>query len=132
MKEFGLGSMEMVKALSPLPGFGATGWICGAVTGGLITLGLYFGSDDITNYEATGSAIMAARKFMPRFETELGSVLCPKIQEDVIFGRYMDTRASEENFEAFKREKGYAKCALPTGIGARLAAQVIIESMEKV
>lgn len=131
MKEFGLGSMEMVKALSPLPGFGATGWICGAVTGGLITLGLYFGSDDITNYEATGSAIMAARKFMPRFETELGSVLCPKIQEDVIFGRYMDTRASEENFEAFKREKGYAKCALPTGIGARLAAQVIIESMEK-
>lgn len=132
MKEFGLGSMEMVKALSPLPGFGATGWTCGAVTGGLITLGLYFGSDDITNYEATGSAIMAARKFMPRFETELGSVLCPKIQEDVIFGRYMDTRASEENFEAFKREKGYAKCALPTGIGARLAAQVIIESMEKV
>jgi hypothetical protein len=31
---------------------------------------------------------------------------------------------------AFLRELGYAKCALPAGIGARLAAQIIIESME--
>ncbi|MQY80742.1 MAG: hypothetical protein GH158_00655 [Dehalococcoidia bacterium] len=131
MEEFGLGNIEIIKALSPLPGFGATGWMCGAVTGGLIALGLYFGSDDITNYDATGLTIAAARKFMPRFEEKFGSVLCPKIQEDVIFGRYMDARASEENIEAFKREKGYEKCALPPGIGARFAAQIIIESMEE-
>ena len=31
---------------------------------------------------------------------------------------------------AFQRELGYAKCALPAGIGARLAAEIIIESME--
>jgi len=131
MEEFGLGNMEIIKALSPFPGFGMTGWICGAVTGGLIALGLYFGSEDLLNYEGTGRTITAARKFVPCFEAELGSVLCPKIQEDVIFGRYMDPRASQENFEAFKREGGYEKCALPPGIGARLAAQVIIESMEE-
>jgi C_GCAxxG_C_C family probable redox protein len=132
MEEFGLGNMETIRALSPFPGFGVTGWICGAVSGGLIALGLYFGSDDLLDYEGTGATMTAAREFMPRFEEKLGSVLCPKIQEDVIFGRYMDPRASDENMEAFKREKGYEKCALPAGIGARLAAEIIIESMEKV
>jgi len=62
----------------------------------------------------------------------LGSALCPRIQEDVVFGRYMDARASGENMAAFQRELGYAKCALPAGIAARLAAQIIIESAEKV
>ena len=40
MEEFGLGNMEIIKALSTFPGFGVTGWICGAVSGGLIALGL--------------------------------------------------------------------------------------------
>ena len=130
MEEFGLGNMEIIKALSPFPGFGGTGWMCGGVTGGLIALGLFFGSDDITDFEATGATIMAAREFMPRFEEELGSVLCPKIQEDAIFGRYMDPGASEENMEAFAEAKGFERCGLPPGIGARLASALIIESLK--
>ena len=130
MEEFGLGDMEVIKALSPFPGFGGTGWMCGGVTGGLIGLGLYFGSDDLLNYERTGKTIIAARKFMDRFEEKVGSVLCPKIQEDVIFGRYMDPAASEENMEAFAKAKGFEKCSLLPGIGARIAAEIIIESME--
>lgn len=131
MEEFGLGNVVIIKALSPFPGFGMMGWICGAVTGGLIALGLYFGSDDLVNYEATGRTMTAARKFIPRFEEEVGTILCPKLQEDVIFGSYMDPRGSQENFEAFKRAKGYEKCALLPGIGAKIAAQIIIESMEE-
>ena len=130
MEEFGLGNMEIIKALSPFAGFGGTGWMCGGVTGGLIALGLYFGSEDMLDYERTGATIIAARKFMPRFEEELGSVLCPKIQEDVIFGRYMDPGASEENMEAFARAKGFEKCSLVPGIGARLATEIIIDSLE--
>jgi len=130
MEEFGLGNMEIIKALSPFPGFGGTGWMCGGVTGGLIALGLYFGSNDLLDYERTGKTIIAARKFMDRFEEKVGSVLCPTIQEDVIFGRYMDPAASEENMEAFARAKGFEKCSLIPGIGARLAAEIIIESME--
>jgi len=130
MEEFGLGNMEIIKSLAPFPGFGGTGWMCGGVTGGLIVLGLFFGSNDILDYEITGVTIMAARKFMPRFEEELGTVLCPKIQEDVIFGRYMDPAASEENMEAFAQAKGFEKCGLPPGMGARLATEVIIESLE--
>jgi C_GCAxxG_C_C family probable redox protein len=130
MEEFGLGNMEIIKALSPFPGFGGTGWMCGGVTGSLIALGLYFGSDDMLDYEAVGATIMAARKFMPRFEEEVGSVVCPKLQEDVVFGRYMDPAASEENMEAFARAKGFEKCGLLTGVGARLAAEILIESLE--
>jgi C_GCAxxG_C_C family probable redox protein len=130
MEEFGLGNMEIVKALSPFPGFGGTGWMCGGVTGGLIALGLYLGSDDVLDNEAVGATIMAARKFMPRFEEEVGSVVCPKIQEDVVFGRYMDPAASPENMEAFAEAKGFEKCGLLPGIGARLAAEIIIESLK--
>jgi len=130
LEEFGLGNMEIIKALSPFPGFGGTGWMCGGVTGSLIALGLHFGGDDLLDYEATGQAIMGARKFMTRFEEKVGSVVCPTIQEDVIFGRYMDPAASQENMEAFEKAKGFEKCSLLPGIGARLAAEIIIDSME--
>jgi C_GCAxxG_C_C family probable redox protein len=129
MEEFGLGNMEIVKALSPFPGFGGTGWMCGGVTGALIALGLYFGNEDMLDYDAVGATIMAAQKFMPRFQEEVGSVVCPKLQEDVIFGRYMDPAASPENMEAFAMAKGFEKCGLLPGIGARLAAEIILDSM---
>jgi C_GCAxxG_C_C family probable redox protein len=131
MEEFGLGNMEIVKALSPFPGFGGTGWMCGGVTGSLIALGLYFGSDDLLDYDAVWATIMAARTFMPRFEEKVGYVLCPKLQEEVIFDRYMDPAASPENMEAFAAAQGFEKCSLLPGIGARLAAEIILESLEQ-
>jgi C_GCAxxG_C_C family probable redox protein len=130
LEEFGLGNMEIITALSPFPGFGGTGWMCGGVTGSLIALGLFFGSDDLLDNDAVGATIMAARKFMPRFEEEAGSVVCPKLQEDVIFGRYMDPAASPENMQAFAEAQGFEKCGLLPGIGARLAAEIIIESLQ--
>jgi C_GCAxxG_C_C family probable redox protein len=127
MEEFGLGNMEIIKALSPFPGFGGTGWMCGGVTGGLIALGLFLGNNDLQDYDAVGATIAAARKFMPRFEEQVGAVVCPKIHEDVVFGRYMDPAASPENMEAFAKAKGFEKCGLMPGIGARLAAEIVIE-----
>lgn len=130
MEEFGLGSMEVVKALSPFPGFGGTGWMCGGVTGGLIALGLYFGSEDVLEHAAVGATIEAARQFMPRFQEQVGSVLCPRIHEDVVFGQYMDPAASPEKMAAFAQAQGFEKCGLLPGIGARIAAELIIASME--
>ena len=68
----------------------------------------------------------AAREFIARFKEELGTIMCPELQEDVVFGRYMDPRASQENFAAFQKAQGYEKCALPPGVGARLAAEVMM------
>jgi len=122
--------MHVVQALSPFPGFGGTGWMCGGVTGGLISLGLYFGSEDVLEYAAVGATIGAAREFMPRFEEQVGSFLCPTIHQDVVFGRYMDPAASPQNMELFAQAQGFEKCALLPGLGARIAAELIIASME--
>jgi C_GCAxxG_C_C family probable redox protein len=130
LEEFGLGHMEIVTALAPFPGFGGTGWMCGGVTGSLIALGLFFSSDDLLDYDAVGAAIGAAREFMPRFEEKAGSLVCPSLQEDVIFGRYMDPAASPEHMEAFAKAQGFEKCGLLPGIGARIAAEIMIDSLE--
>ena len=121
--------MAIIRALSPFPGFGMTGGICGAVTGSLVALGRYFGSDDLQDYEGTGRTMTAARTFIPRFEAEFGSLFCPRIQEDIVFDKYMDPRAGQIKFEAFVAAHGYERCALLPGIGARIAAEIIFESM---
>lgn len=130
MEEFGLGSMEIIKALCPFPGVGGTGEICGAITGSLITFGLYFGSDNIMDFEATGGTIMTAQKFIAFFEDEIGHILCSDIIEQVILGHKVNPGENEESMAIFAKEKGFEKCGLPPGIGARLAAEFIIESME--
>ena len=130
MEEFGLGSMEIIKALSPFPGIGGTGQMCGGITGSLIAFGLYFGSDDMLDFEAVGVTIDISQKFMASFKDTLGHQLCNEIHEHVIFGRFMDPGASEEHMKAFAEAKGFEKCGLATGTGARLAAEIIIESLE--
>ena len=89
-----------------------------------------FGSDDVLDFEAAGATIGTAQKFMDSFEDELGRLRCSEIEEHVIFGRNMDPGASQEHMEAFAKAKGFEKCGLPPGIGARLASDFITESLK--
>ena len=82
------------------------------------------------DFEATGATIETAQKFMAFFEDELGHIYCSDIIEKVILGRRINPGANKESMEAFTRAKGFERCGLPPGIGARLAAEFIIESME--
>ena len=130
MEEFGLGSMEVIKALTNFPGIGGTGEMCGGITGSLIAFGLYFGGDDMLDFATTGPTMITAQKYMAFFEDKVGYMYCSDIQEKVIFGRNMDPGASEEQMEAFAKSKGFEKCGLAPGIGSRLAAEFIMESLE--
>ena len=130
MEEFGLGNMEIIKALTPFPGVGGTGEICGGITGSLIAFGLYFGSDDRLDFEAMNKTIMTAQKFMAFFEGEIGHMYCADIIETVILGHRLNPGESEEAMITFTNEKGFEKCGLPPGIGVRLAADFIIDSMK--
>ena len=38
----------------------------------------------------------------------------------------MDSGASEQNVEAFTKAKGFEKCGLPPGFGARIAAECLL------
>jgi C_GCAxxG_C_C family probable redox protein len=130
MEVFGLGNMEIIKALTPFPGVGGTGEICGGITGSLIAFGLYFGSDDRLDYGATDNTIMNAQRFMAFFEGQIGHLYCADIIETVILGHRLNPGESAEAMALFTREKGFEKCGLPPGIGARLAAEFIIDSMK--
>jgi len=131
MEEFGLGNIEIITALSAFPGIALTGETCGAVSGGLIALSSYFGRDDLLDFAANARLYGKSRKFISLFGKEIGTTKCHDIHKDVVFGRYYDVSDAKEGYPAFVKDKGFEKCALPPGIGARLAAQIIIEDMEK-
>lgn len=128
MEEFGQGNMEIIKALSPFPGIGGTGEICGGITGSLINLGLYFGSDNPLDYDAKGLTIMNAQKFIALFEKTLGDRHCTKIIETVTIGYTINPGESKEAMMTFAQEKGFEKCGLVPGTAVRLAAELIIDS----
>jgi C_GCAxxG_C_C family probable redox protein len=131
MEEFGLGNMEIIKALTPFPGVGGTGEICGGITGSLITFGLWFGGKDPLDFDAMNQTIMTSQKFMAQFEGKIGHMYCADIIETVILGHRLNPGDSEEAMVAFTNEKGFEKCGLPPGTGVRLAAETIIDSFKK-
>ena len=131
MEEFGLGNIQVITALSPLPGIALTGETCGAVVGSIVALALYFGRDDLLDFAANVRCYAQSRKLLSLFENEIGTTKCYDIHKDVIFGRYYNTADIKEGYPAFVKDKGFEKCALPPGISARLAAQFIIEDMER-
>jgi C_GCAxxG_C_C family probable redox protein len=130
MEEFGLGNMEVIKALTPFPSIGGTGRICGGITGSLIAFGLYFGSDDPPDPEKVGNAIKIAQKFMASFEDKIGYLQCADIIEKVTIGQRVNPGESEAAMAFFAEQKGFEKCGLLPGTGSRLAAELIIDSMK--
>jgi C_GCAxxG_C_C family probable redox protein len=135
MEEFGLGNMAIFKSLSALPGCGMTGEICGAVSGALLVLGLYF-SREFTKQEITpgmhlAPGYLATREYMKKFNETFGSDKCAKLHE-LIYGRPIDPFATPTAFGDFMvKESGRSICTLPPAYGARIAASIIIDSMKE-
>ena len=130
MEEFGLGNMEVIKALTPFPGVASSGEVCGGITGSLIAFGLYFGGEDRLDPEAMHRTIMMGQKFMAFFEDEIGHIYCADIIETVVLGHKLNPGESDESMATFVMEKGFERCGLPPGIGVRLAAEFMIDSMK--
>ncbi len=130
MEEFGQGNMEIIKALTPFPGIGGTGEICGGITGSLINFGLFFGPEEPPDFEKMNNTILTAQKFMAFFEGKLGHMYCADIIETVILGQRLNPGENEESMISFSNQKGFEKCGLPPGIGVRLAAEIMIDSMK--
>lgn len=130
MEEFGQGNMEIIKALALFPGIGSTGNMCGGITGSLINFGLYFGRGDQPDPQTLKKAMATAQNFIASFEDKLGHKYCTDIIEKVTIGRRLNPGESDEAMAAFAEAKGFEKCSLIPGIGARLAAEFIIDSMK--
>jgi hypothetical protein len=134
MEEFGQGSMEIIKALTPFPGVGGTGNMCGGITGALINFGLYFGSDDPLDVsimeDPERNPILISQKYMALFKGEIGHLYCADIIETVTIGHRLNPGESNATMARFTEEKGFEKCGLPPGTGCRIAAGIIIDSMK--
>ncbi len=129
MEEFGLGNMDIIKALTPFPGIGSTGEICGGVSGSLIAIGLLFGSDALPDFEKTGATMAVAQQFITSFKEAIGHVHCPDIMT-IVLGHCLNPGESEEAMAQFAEEKGFEKCGMSPGIGARLAAACMIDNLK--
>ncbi len=128
LEAFGIGNIEIIRSMAPFPGLSMTGGICGPVAGGLVALGLYFSDKDPANFENIAHYV-AGRQYVKRFASVFGSLLCSDIQEQLL-GRAYDPFASLEEYEAFNQSGAREKCPVAPGLGARFAAEIIIQSME--
>jgi C_GCAxxG_C_C family probable redox protein len=129
LEEFGLGSMEIIKALTPFPGVGGTGDMCGGITGALVAMGLFWGPETPPDFDKMNTIITNAQKYMAQFEGKLGHMYCADIIETVILGTRINPGESEQAMMNFASQQGFEKCGLPPGTGVKLAAEMMIDSM---
>ncbi len=129
LEAFGLGNMEIIRVMAPFPGLAMSGGICGPVAGGLAALGLYFSAKDPANIENVDHYV-AARKFIRRFEALFGSLRCPDIQEQLL-GKAYDPFSGPEERIPFNQSGAREKCPVAPGLGARIAADIMIASVGK-
>ena len=67
---------------------------------------------------------------MAFFEEQVGHLYCADIIETVILGHRINPGESEQAMITFSNEKGFEKCGLPPGLGVRLAAGFMIDSLQ--
>jgi C_GCAxxG_C_C family probable redox protein len=75
--DFGLDREMAIKLTAPFGGgIAATGEVCGAVSGAIMVLGLWCGSDDVGNPESKEKAYRITREFLKMFKEKNHSILC--------------------------------------------------------
>lgn len=110
--QFGMEESMMLKMASPFGGGVARhGHICGAVTGGLLVLGLSKGADTPSGKEG---AYLLGQEFLNSFESRHGTILCREL---------LDCDISTEAGRQEAREKGVFKTLCPHFV--RDAAEIV-------
>ena len=124
-----MGDGDAFKAASALAGGVARmGETCGALSGGIMAIGLAYGRKKLEDTKISpqyAKAMELAVNLYQRFEKELGSAKCRDIQKS-LFGRSFDLKNPTER-EEFIKAGGYEKCSEVVKKAARLAAEVILK-----
>jgi len=125
-EQFDLEDGAILKALTPFPGIALRGETCGAVTGGLMALGLIYGRDkeNLNDWQAYLKSLPPTRRFCRRFEEELGSTMCDHIVESE-FGQRFDLADPVEAMQ-WMNCGAVEKYGAVIGKGVRIAAEIIL------
>lgn len=120
-----LGDGEVLRASTPLAGGVARmGETCGALTGGIMAIGLLLGREELENIQAYRNAIEASYEMYNRFKEAIGGTICSEIQKS-LFGRSFDFKGDEEAEEWYKAG-GLEKCPMVCAIATGIAADIIL------
>ncbi len=120
-----LGNGESLKASTALAGGVARmGETCGALTGGIMAIGLVLGREELENIQAYRDTMEASYEMYDRFKEEIGSSVCFEIQESLL-GKSFDFKTDEEA-EEWYQVGGLEKCPLVCAVAARIAADIIL------
>lgn len=114
-----------IKASTALAGGVARmGETCGALTGGIMAIGLVLGREELEDIQAYRNSMQASYEMYNRFREEVGSSLCFEIHKKLL-GRSFDFKIDEEAEEWYKAG-GLEKCPMVCAIAARIAADIIL------
>ena len=140
---FGRKADDALKAATGFAGgIGRRGSVCGAVIGGVMALGLFFGRDlptmkhpdpDLRHKLREDIELILGNlidKFCGRFDAEYGSILCSEIEKKV-FGRYFNLKNPEDRKEKNRLGGHVDKCPMVVGKAARWATELILEEQGK-
>jgi C_GCAxxG_C_C family probable redox protein len=125
--QFGLGDISTTRAAAFLPGVASRGETCGAVLGGLMSLGIIFTPDDLSNREERGKAQEeTAIQLCDRFEGEFNTLMCRNIHKK-LFGRSFNMRDPGDR-EQFLATGANIGCRAVAVKAARIVAEIILEN----
>ena len=114
-----------IKASTALAaGVARMGETCGALTGGIMAIGLVLGREELEDIQAYRNSMQASYEMYNRFREEVGSSLCFEIHKKLL-GRSFDFKIDEEAEEWYKAG-GLEKCPMVCAIAARIAADIIL------
>ena len=117
-------------------GIARMGYVCGALFGGVMAIGLASGRENfndpifpepqvVDDYWQLPNSLLLVREFCQRFVQEFGSWTCRDLQIRLL-GRVYELMSIEEE-EAFIKVGGDKVCADMVGKTARIAAEVILK-----
>ena len=125
--QFELKGDDAVKALKPFAGgIAGKGETCGAVSGSLLAMGMFFESGNRKVDEKSISSIKYGAVFFDKFADEFGSTRCSKVVEHQ-YGRSYDFLNPEE-MKLFAEAAKIGKCMEVVKKAVLIAADIILEN----
>jgi C_GCAxxG_C_C family probable redox protein len=122
-EELGLPIEVALRLAAPFGGgIGRLGEVCGAVSGGLMALGLRYGSATPSR-EAKERAYRAAREFVARFEARQGAFRCRDLLD-------CDISTAEGYAEARARDAFRTTCPAAIAAAAAIVSELLAEPIQ--
>jgi C_GCAxxG_C_C family probable redox protein len=126
-EQFALKGDEIIRALKPFAGgIAGKGETCGAVSGSLLALGLFFEAANPNTSEKSLTSIKYGALFFDRFKEEFGSTRCSEVVEHQ-FGRKYNFLNPDEA-KLFREAAKNGKCLEVVKKAVAIAGDLILEN----